>query len=69
MQGSSSRPSPTLRVCSHCGAPYRWERSSADLRLTFCSWSCERHSLGTTLEALLGAWSHVPAGWRYLLSA
>lgn len=69
MQGSRSRPSPTLRTCSACGIPYRWERSSAGLRLTFCSISCERRTLGTTIEALLGAWSRVPSGWRYLLTA
>jgi len=69
MGGSGSSMAALFRACRACGGSYWWERSSAGLRLSYCSWSCERAALGITIEALLGAWLHVPSSWRYLLSA
>lgn len=42
------------RYCESCGFPYQWRRStSRSLKMTFCSITCERDELGTTIEDIL----------------
>lgn len=41
------------RRCTRCGSIYEWRKSSSrSLKLTYCTFSCERISLGFLLEDL-----------------
>ena len=46
--------SPHIKLCTRCGVPYYWRRStSRSLKMTYCGSLCERADLGFTIEGLI----------------
>jgi hypothetical protein len=42
-----------LQLCQHCGTRYEWKKSSSRwLRLTYCTWTCEKAGEGFLIEQL-----------------
>ena len=47
------RNSIALKTCEQCHGKYTWEKSSATLKMTYCSSACESHALGFHIDTFL----------------
>jgi hypothetical protein len=58
-----------IRECQRCHTMYRFEKSRAELRLTYCSMLCQLADLGLSIDEILGATIARGAGARESLAA